>query len=164
MVNITYLLLGSNLGNKKKNLEDAILHLRALAGQITQASSIYETLPWGVSRQPIYYNQVIVLETDLTPQALLQIIHTIEKNMGRERRTRYEARMIDIDILYYNDLVLETESLIIPHPQMAHRRFTLVPLAEIAPFFNHPVLHSTNGELLQLCEDHLEVVKLVTGH
>jgi 2-amino-4-hydroxy-6-hydroxymethyldihydropteridine diphosphokinase len=160
MVNITYLLLGSNLGNKKNNLKQAILHLAEQAGQVTQQSSMYETLPWGVSDQPSYWNQVVVMATDLAPLALLQVIHRIEKQMGRERRTRYESRVIDIDILYFNDITLQTENLIIPHPQMAYRRFTLVPLAEIAPQLVHPVLHRTNDELLQHCADELEVKKL----
>jgi 2-amino-4-hydroxy-6-hydroxymethyldihydropteridine diphosphokinase len=160
MVNITYLLLGSNLGDKQVNLEKATTYLANHAGLITRKSSIYETMPWGVSGQPSYWNQVVRQETALSPEELLQVIHSIEQQMGRERRIHYESRIIDIDILYYNDIVLETANLTIPHPQMTRRRFTLVPLAEIAPYLKHPVLHYSSQELLQLCKDNLEVVKL----
>jgi len=160
MANITYLLLGSNLGNKKQNLEQAISYLALQAGRILNHSAIYETLAWGNTDQPSYLNQVLQIETTLQAQLLLQTINQIEKELGRQRRIRWESRLIDIDILYYNNLVLQTESLIIPHPQIAFRRFTLVPLAEIAPDFIHPVLKKSNNELLQVCQDTLDVLSL----
>jgi 2-amino-4-hydroxy-6-hydroxymethyldihydropteridine diphosphokinase len=163
MANLAYLLLGTNLGNKKQNLHEATVHLSQQAGQILKSSSVYETMPWGVTDQPSYWNQVLLLQTTLVAQELLQVINTIEKELGRERRIRWEARIIDIDILYFNDLVIETASLSIPHPRMASRRFTLVPLAEIAPHFVHPVLGKTSLELLENCADTLPVVRVDKG-
>jgi 2-amino-4-hydroxy-6-hydroxymethyldihydropteridine diphosphokinase len=160
MANLAYLLLGTNLGNKKQNLEEVAVQLTQKAGQIIKHSSIYETLPWGVEDQPSYWNQVLLLQTTLLPQELLQINNEIEKELGRERRIRWESRIIDIDILYYNDFVIETATLSIPHPRIASRRFTLVPLAEMAPQFVHPVLGITNQEILDNCSDTLSVVRL----
>jgi 2-amino-4-hydroxy-6-hydroxymethyldihydropteridine diphosphokinase len=158
MANLAYLLLGTNLGNKKQNLHEAAVRLSGLAGQILNSSSIYETLPWGVTNQPSYWNQVLLLQSTLLPQELLQVINNIEKELGRERRIRWEARIIDIDILYYNDWKIETDKLSIPHPRIASRKFTLVPLAEIAPQFLHPVLGATNQALLEACTDTLSVI------
>jgi 2-amino-4-hydroxy-6-hydroxymethyldihydropteridine diphosphokinase len=160
MVNLAYLLLGTNLGDKKQNLHEAAFHLSAKAGDMLKHSSIYETLPWGVTDQPSYWNQVLLMQTTLSAEELLQIINHIEKIIGRERRIRWEARIIDIDILYFGDLVIETDTLSIPHPRIASRRFTLVPLAEIAPQFVHPVLKVTNQELLIACTDTLPVIQV----
>ncbi len=160
MANIAYLLLGTNLGDKAQNLHKATQLLSGQAGQIIKSSAIYETLPWGVSNQPPYWNQVLQLQTQLSPQDVLTVIHTIEKELGRERRIRWESRLIDIDIIYFNNLVLETESLTIPHPQLANRRFVLVPLTEIAPDFVHPLLQLSNQQLLDACPDNLLVTKL----
>ncbi|QHT66514.1 2-amino-4-hydroxy-6-hydroxymethyldihydropteridine diphosphokinase [Rhodocytophaga rosea] len=157
MATISYLLLGSNLGSKQLNLEQARTLLSLQAGNITKQSAVYQTLAWGNTDQPAFLNQVLEIQTDLSPQMLLQKINEIEKNLGRERRARWESRLIDIDILYFNTLVVETEVLIIPHPQIAYRRFTLVPLAEIAPDYIHPVLQQTNLQLLQNCPDTLDV-------
>lgn len=157
MANVSYLLLGSNLGNRQHNLELARKHLAAQTGLLQKWSAIYETLAWGNTDQPTYLNQVVQLQTGFPPQLLLGKINAIEKEMGRERRIRWESRLIDIDILYYNDLVLETESLIIPHPQIAFRRFTLVPLTEIAPHYIHPVLKQSSVQLLHFCKDKLDV-------
>lgn len=151
-------MLGTNLGNKAQNLQDVTVHLSEQAGQILQSSSVYETMPWGFTDQPSYWNQVLLIQTTLLPQELLQIINTIEKELGRKRRIRWEARIIDIDIIYFNDLVIETDTLSIPHPRIASRRFALVPLAEIAPRFVHPVLGITNQVLLDNCLDTLAVV------
>jgi 2-amino-4-hydroxy-6-hydroxymethyldihydropteridine diphosphokinase len=160
MATISYLLLGSNLGNKQQNLEQARILISSHAGNIIRQSAVYQTLAWGNTDQPAFLNQVIEIQTDLSPQMLLQKINEIEKELGRERRIRWESRLIDIDILYFNDLVLETELLIIPHPQIAFRRFTLVPLSEIAPEYIHPVLQQTNTELLQNCPDRLDVSRV----
>jgi 2-amino-4-hydroxy-6-hydroxymethyldihydropteridine diphosphokinase len=161
MANKAYLLLGTNLGNRQENLTVALRCLSEEAGVIIQQSSVYETSPWGVSDQPDYWNQVLLLETALNPFELLQCVNRIEREMGRMRRTRWESRTIDIDILYYNELVLLTDDLIIPHPAMAGRRFTLVPLAEIAPAFIHPVLKTTNQLLLNRCPDQLTVAPVL---
>jgi 2-amino-4-hydroxy-6-hydroxymethyldihydropteridine diphosphokinase len=157
MATISYVLLGSNLGNKHLNLEQARSQISLQAGKITKQSAVYQTLAWGNTNQPAFLNQVLEIETDLSPQMLLQKINEIEKGMGRQRRIRWESRLIDIDILYFDDLVLETEILTIPHPQIAFRRFTLVPLAEIAPDYMHPVLKQTNTILLKNCPDLLDV-------
>jgi 2-amino-4-hydroxy-6-hydroxymethyldihydropteridine diphosphokinase len=160
MATISYVLLGSNLGDRQQNFEQARKLISLQAGNITRQSAVYQTLAWGNTDQPAYLNQVLEIQTELSPQMLLQKINEIEKEMGRERRVRWEPRLIDIDILYFNSLVIETESLTIPHPQIAFRRFTLVPLAEIAPDYLHPVLQQTNLQLLQNCPDTLEVRKV----
>lgn len=163
MANLTYVLLGTNLGNKKQNLQEVAQQLSGRAGQILKCSSVYETLPWGVADQPSYWNQVLLLQTTLLPQELLQVIHEIEKELGRQRRIRWESRIIDVDILYYNMEVIETSTLSVPHPRLASRRFTLVPLAEIAPDFVHPVLGLSNQELLNACTDTLSVIRVDEG-
>lgn len=157
MANKTYLLLGTNLGDRKKNLEAARTGLVRSAGQITGLSAVYETAAWGITDQPVFWNQVLQLETDLLPSDLLARILAIEKELGRQRDQRWGARILDIDILYYADQVIATNALSVPHPQLANRRFTLVPLAEIAPDFEHPVLRLTNRELLERCQDALPV-------
>jgi 2-amino-4-hydroxy-6-hydroxymethyldihydropteridine diphosphokinase len=158
MVNKAYLLLGSNLGDRQQNLSVALQRLSQEAGTIVQTSSVYETSAWGVTNQPDFRNQVLLLETVLEPMQLLRRINQIELEMGRNRQVRWESRIIDIDILYYNDLVLLSDDLVIPHPSMTERRFTLVPLVQIAPEFIHPVLQISNRELLENCPDHLPVV------
>ncbi|MDJ1502945.1 2-amino-4-hydroxy-6-hydroxymethyldihydropteridine diphosphokinase [Xanthocytophaga agilis] len=160
MVINTYLLLGTNLGDRKLNIESAIFQIENQIGAIVSRSSVYETEPWGVTNQPNYWNQVVQLNTQLTPQDVLNTIHKIERELGRERRIRWEARLIDIDILYINDWVLEEENLVVPHPRIADRRFVLAPLTEIAPDFVHPVWNKTNQELLTACNDSLTVLKI----
>ena len=160
MANNVYLLLGSNLGNKLNNLHQAALMLGQQAGEVEKQSRVYETLAWGVEDQPSYLNQVLQIHTKLSPEALLQAINQIEAGMGRERRIRWESRLIDIDILYYNEMIWQTANLVIPHPQIANRKFTLVPLAEIAPDFIHPVLKLSSQDLLNACPDTLTVTPL----
>ena len=160
MVNIAYLLLGTNLGNRSLNLSQATAMITQTIGLVTAASSIYETEPWGVTGQPNYRNQVLATETALEPMAMLAQIHEIEKSLGRKRRIRWEARLIDIDILYYNDWLIESPTLVVPHARLAERRFVLAPLAEIAPDFVHPVLKKTNRDLLEECPDLLAVSKM----
>ncbi|QMU29630.1 2-amino-4-hydroxy-6-hydroxymethyldihydropteridine diphosphokinase [Adhaeribacter radiodurans] len=154
-----YLLLGSNLGNREDYLLQARNLIKAHLGEIKQQSGIYETAAWGVENQQAFLNQVLAVETDLIPEELLQEINFLEAELGRVRRERWGARVIDIDILYYADLVLQTQRLTIPHPELQNRRFTLVPLTEIAPDFTHPVLALTNQQLLKQCPDLLEVKK-----
>ncbi len=157
MANKTYLLLGTNLGDRKKNLEAARMGLCRTAGEITGLSAIYETAAWGITNQPFFWNQVICLETNLPAGDLLIRTLAIEEEQGRRRDQRWGARILDIDILYYADQVIATNTLSVPHPQLANRRFTLVPLAELAPDFLHPVLLKTNLELLERCPDTLSV-------
>jgi len=160
MIDGVFLLLGSNLGDKKYNLATAREHIKAAIGEIITSSSIYETAAWGKTNQPAFLNQVIQVKTSVTPEQLLQKINHIESEMGRIRVEKWGERLIDIDILYYNHEVVQTEKLHIPHPGIPERRFTLMPLTEIAPDFIHPVLQKSNVSLLQLCEDSLEVKPL----
>lgn len=156
----TFLLLGSNQGDRLAFLAEARRQLQADTGSIMLASAVYETAAWGLQNQPAFLNQVLLLETALTPEDLLTEINRIEMALGRVREVKWAARVIDIDILYFGDLVLQTERLQIPHPYLQDRRFTLLPLAEIAPDFVHPFFQKTNQQLLHACPDLLEVRKL----
>jgi 2-amino-4-hydroxy-6-hydroxymethyldihydropteridine diphosphokinase len=160
MANKAYLLLGTNLGDRAMHLEAARTGLSRTAGTITGLSAVYETAAWGITEQPDFWNQAVVLETDLSPEALLTAVLAIEQCLGRARALRWGARTLDIDILYYNDQVIGSPSLSVPHPQIANRRFALAPLAEIAPDFVHPLLHLTQRQLLDVCPDPLPVRRL----
>jgi 2-amino-4-hydroxy-6-hydroxymethyldihydropteridine diphosphokinase len=152
-----YLLLGSNLGDRKLLLAQAV-NLLALGGcQIVKKSSIYESEPWGISQQPNFLNQVIEIEYMASPSDLLSLITDTERLMGRKRVVKWQQRIIDIDILYFSDKQVYTSDLIIPHVAIAERRFTLVPLNEIAPEFIHPGLKYSQRELLKRCADPLQV-------
>ena len=159
----TLILLGSNQGDRMQSLTEARRQLSARAGRIEKESAIYETAAWGLEEQPAFLNQVLQLETTLQPAALLTEINRIEKFMGRVRQVKWAARVIDIDILYFDDLVIHTPRLVLPHPHLQDRRFTLLPLVEIAPDWLHPVFHKTNRHLLAECPDPLEVRKWVNG-
>lgn len=152
-----FLLLGANLGEREATLAKATDLISVRIAPVTLQSHLYETAPWGVTDQPAFLNQVISIKTVLTPEELLSQTLEIEKQLGRERRLRWGARLIDIDMLYYSDLILDTENLHLPHPRLHQRRFTLVPLVEIAPDFVHPVLQKTNQELLNECTDDSQV-------
>lgn len=153
MPHTLYLLLGANLGDPRATFALARQQLAEQIGAIEQASGLYETAAWGVTDQPTYLNQVLRLQTSLTPQAVLQRTQTIEQALGRVRTQRWAARRIDIDILFYDDAVIQTPALTVPHPLLHERRFTLVPLADIAPELKHPVLKKTVRELLEGCAD-----------
>ena len=152
-----YLLLGGNLGDRLAFLKQARTSLANQVGSIKANSKFYETAAWGKTDQPSFLNQVLHVQTNLLPEELLHIIQSIEQTLGRERFEHWGARVIDIDILFYDDLVLQTQRLSIPHPHLHTRRFTLAPLAEIAPDLVHPVLHKTIKALLAACQDELEV-------
>jgi 2-amino-4-hydroxy-6-hydroxymethyldihydropteridine diphosphokinase len=145
--NAAYLSLGSNLGNREANLRDAIARLGSL-GTVVATSSFYETEPVDFLDQPWFLNCVVLLETDLSPQTVLQRLLESERAMGRERRQPKGPRLIDIDILLFGDEVIHEPGLTIPHPALHERRFVLEPLVEIAPDVIHPVLKNTSSELL----------------
>lgn len=145
--NVT-LALGSNLGDRAANLAHACLEISKCC-TITKTSSIYETPPWGVTDQPAFLNQVLGASTELAPQELLIAVKGIEVKLGRQPTYRYGPRLIDIDILLYGDLVMDTPTLVIPHPRMFERAFVLVPLLEIEPDLVSPVDHRPIGEILK---------------
>jgi 2-amino-4-hydroxy-6-hydroxymethyldihydropteridine diphosphokinase len=151
------LLLGSNLGDREKSLLVAIRKINEQAGTVVAASSLYRTQPWGETNQPEFLNQVIVLESPHTPRPLLALLQSIEKELGRERVTLWGPRIIDVDILFFGNDIVNEKDLAIPHPAIPYRRFTLVPLCEIAPKFVHPVLNKSCEQLLRDCHDPLEV-------
>ena len=153
-----YLLLGSNIGDRRKIISDACRLIRELAGEIVQYSGIYETEAWGKTSQPEFLNQVIEISSKLVPKKLLAVLQLIENKLGRVRHEKWGERTIDIDILYYGNLIFQDHSLIIPHPEIASRRFTLVPMVEIAADFIDPVHLISNGEMLKLCKDELKVI------
>jgi 2-amino-4-hydroxy-6-hydroxymethyldihydropteridine diphosphokinase len=156
----TYLLLGSNSDDRAERLVYACREIERNAGRIIGLSGIYETDPWGFSSQHTFYNQVLILETLLTAEDLLNAILSVEDNAGRVRtNVGYSDRPLDIDILFYGEDVIRTDKLTIPHPRLHLRRFTLVPLAEVAPIFVHPVFNKTILQLLDECDDKGRVVK-----
>lgn len=156
-MNTAYLLMGGNMGDTLYSLRQATELLHKECGTIVQKSAVYETAPWGKADQQKFLNQAILLETALSAKELIHHILQIEKKMGRERFEKYGPRLIDIDILFFNDEIIQDTFLTIPHPALQYRRFALIPLAEIAPGMLHPVLHKTINELLINCPDHLEV-------
>lgn len=153
-----YLLLGGNLGDKKKIFTEARELLGQRIGKMISFSSVYETEPWGFQSDDVFWNQVLKMETELLPQEVLSKTQEIEQDLGRIRKeNRYDSRMIDIDILFYGDQIIKQEDLIVPHPRIQERKFTLVPLCEIAPELVHPVLKKSIGQLLKECTDQLKV-------
>jgi len=159
-MNRIFLSLGSNLGDRTRNLKKGISLLEQRVGKPGAISSIYETEPWGCDSDTNFYNQVIELFSHLRPIPLLETIHEIEKLCGRDRSApRYAPRTLDIDILLYGDAVLNHPRLVIPHPQLQERQFVLVPLTEIAPHMMHPVLNKNMEQLLKACEDDKKILK-----
>jgi 2-amino-4-hydroxy-6-hydroxymethyldihydropteridine diphosphokinase len=146
MVENVFIGTGSNLGDRLGALRTAALLLEPEA-HVVQASSVYETPPWGFKDQPMFLNQVLQVETELDPPALLALLKRIEKKLGRQATFQYGPRAIDMDILFYDDLIYSTDALQIPHPLAAERAFVLMPLLEIAPDFVHPVLGKSIQDL-----------------
>ena len=167
LTNSVFLSLGSNLGDRAELLKRTRERIQDLVGRITKQSSIYETTPWEMEEAPQFLNQVLQVNTPLSPHELLEILHKIEEELGRirdpgceirdTRSSSYDSRPIDIDILFYGNDVIETSDLKIPHPLIPERRFVLVPLTEIAGEFVHPELGKSMTSLLASCKDSGEV-------
>lgn len=155
-----FLLLGSNLGDKRKNISRAIELISENVGHVIQQSSLYETAAWGKTDQPSFYNQAIEVATRLTPKKLLQMVKKNEQEIGRTVAEKWSARIIDIDIVFYGKELFRSNVLVIPHPFMQERRFVLAPLNEIAPDFIHPILQQSVRTLLEKCKDTLEVKRI----
>lgn len=158
-MNEAYLLTGGNIGNRTDFLSKAKEAIKNKCGSILQESSMYETAAWGLQHQKAFLNQVLKIETALNPEDLLTTILQIEEELGRKRELKYGPRTIDIDILFFNDEVIDRQGLEIPHPQIQNRRFVLVPLNEIASTKTHPVFHKNISQLLAECPDPLAVNK-----
>jgi 2-amino-4-hydroxy-6-hydroxymethyldihydropteridine diphosphokinase len=156
---LTYLLLGSNIGNRTEWIEKGITAIITKIGEIVAISAIYETEAWGLKEQPDFLNVVIAVKTDIIPEELLAVIIQIEHSLERQREIKWGERTLDIDILFYDDLIVQKDNLKIPHPHLHERLFTLLPLAEIAPGLKHPVTGKTITDLLNETHDKLEVRK-----
>jgi len=151
-MNKVYLALGTNLGNKPANLLRAMGYIAEETGIFSAISSVYETKPQGYESENDFLNMLVCVETSLPPTEILRITQSIEKKMGRLEKTKnssYRDRIIDIDLIAYNDLILQTENLQLPHPQFHRRRFVLEPFNEIAPDYVHPVLRKKVKELFK---------------
>lgn len=162
LVHQAWISLGSNLGDRAVQLDRARSHMATSCGTILCASGIYESSAWGFDSENMFYNQCLQVETTLSPALLLRQLLEIEEKMGRQRKgSEYTDRTVDLDILFYDDLIIHTEALQVPHPRMADRKFVLQPLYEIAPEKKDPLTGLTVGELLEKCEDPSEVEKIL---
>lgn len=159
----SFILLGSNLGEREQLLKEAIAMIGESCGEVVSCSDIYETEPWGFVAENNFLNMVVKLETKLSPHDLLKELLSIEAVLGRRRDANvkgYASRPMDLDILYYDDMIINDEDLVLPHPRLHLRRFTLLPLCDISSDFEHPILKKTNKTLLEECEDTSQVLKL----
>ena len=151
------LLLGSNIGDSFTILGKARELIESDIGKIIKASQVYITEAWGYRDQPPFLNQALKIETNLFPGQVLKKINQVEKDLGRVRMEKWRERTIDIDIIYYDQRIINEPDLKIPHPEMQHRKFVMVPVTEIAPDLQHPILKFNNRQLLERIEDPLQV-------
>ena len=152
-----YLLLGRNVGDRFGHIQNARTLIAEKAGEILKASQLYETAAWGITDQENFLNQALLLQTNLQPTELLTVLQEIEKLTGRVNTHRWGPRIIDIDILFWEEQTVNEPHLTIPHPQVQYRRFALAPLLDLAPDYMHPVLHLTVKQMLAQCPDKLPV-------
>jgi 2-amino-4-hydroxy-6-hydroxymethyldihydropteridine diphosphokinase len=157
-MNIVFLQLGSNLGDRELLLKDAITEIEDRVGNILECSKVYESTPWRVEGQENYLNQILKVKTILLADDVLLTVLDIEKQLGRVRIEKWGERLIDIDIIFYNDSIIETPELCVPHKHLHERMFVLTPLHNIAPEMVHPKYNKTIEELLKICKD-TELVK-----
>jgi 2-amino-4-hydroxy-6-hydroxymethyldihydropteridine diphosphokinase len=155
-----FLSIGSNMGNRKEYLLTAQALIDRHIGKIAKKSHLYETQPWGKKDQDAFLNMMVMANTTLDPRGLLEAITQIERELGRERQERWGPRVADIDIIFYGKRVIRDKGLEIPHPEMHNRAFVLVPMLEIAPEFEHPILGKNMDDLFAACTDLSEVVML----
>jgi 2-amino-4-hydroxy-6-hydroxymethyldihydropteridine diphosphokinase len=158
-MNKAYLLIGGNMGDRLANLNEAIICINDQAGKIEKESSIYETAAWGMTNQASFLNQALLISTTYSAHQLISILLEIEIKLGRKRDLPLGPRTIDIDIIYFNNEIIDTSDLTVPHPSMFKRNFVLIPMVEIAPNFKHPQLNKTNSALLAECTDECLVHK-----
>jgi len=160
-MNKAYLLLGGNIGDRKKVILAAIKLIKEKIGSVISLSSFYETAAWGIEEQNPFYNCAIIVETSKTPQQVMAEILEIEEMLGRKRGSnKWTERIIDIDILFFNEEIINNEFIKIPHPRIQERNFALIPLLEIAQNYIHPLFKKTVQELLAECTDKLMVKKI----
>ncbi len=159
-MNIAYLLIGGNEGDRSAYLTETSRRMETPNTRIIRRSSLYETAAWGKTDQAAFLNQALVLETSLDAPTLMRELLALEEEMGRVRTERYGSRTIDIDMLFFNSEIIRLSWLTVPHPEVANRRFALVPMDEIAADYVHPILQKTIEELLTQCPDKLDVKKL----
>ncbi len=159
-MNKIFLIVGGNIGDRRRNMETAATLIARRVGAIEKSSKLYETEAWGITDQPAFYNQVHIVKSNLSAGKVLDEILQIEEEMGRRRTIKNAARIIDIDILFFNNDTVNEQNLEIPHPHIGDRRFVLMPLYEVAPQMIHPVFKKTIDELLSLTSDQLKVTPL----
>ncbi len=154
-MSLAYILTGGNLGDREAIQKTALEKIGRKAGRVTACSLLYSTAPWGFHHEKDFLNRVIALETELSPATLLQALLEIEREMGRERKAvkGYSGRTLDLDILFYGDLIVDQPGLTIPHPRMPERRFALLPLCELVPEMKDPRSGKTVRQLLEECPD-----------
>jgi deoxyguanosine kinase len=158
-MSLVYLLIGGNIGNRMKYLESAVEIIAQGTGKVIRTSSVYETEPFGFSARKQFFNICVLVETELSPHKILEVILKVETSLGRKRVTeKLVSRTIDIDILFYDDVILNEPALIIPHPELHKRNFALIPMAELRSEFIHPVFGKTIARLLEESTDRHKVV------